>query len=264
MFKRIKEKIVMDKLSKNILRGLAIYLVIMLAIFLPKYIKLRYEKLYIISDDYRIKYENGTWKKFTDNDIKEEYVIYEDGEYKGKYLTLTLNNILLYENGSKVNYSGRIFGYRGTLKFDHDDIGYNGQIDEADKGNIDDALNILNINPTYENLSIQKELKDIDNDGNEEIVYCINNYNDDGMNNKSFSIIFIVDNDKVKIVDSSVANFEERLNIRIHYLNSFFDIRKDGKFELLYTYSYPMGSKDEECLVLYNLSGKKVIHNFCE
>ena len=79
----LSDKLKLDKGTKALLMGLLVYLVIMLIIFLPGYIRNKREKLYIISNTYRIKYEQGKWSKFVGFvETKEKYNIYEQVNIK--------------------------------------------------------------------------------------------------------------------------------------------------------------------------------------
>lgn len=258
----LKDKFKLDKFSKTVLIILGFYLVVMLIIFLPKYIKLRKEKLYIITDNYRIKYEFGKWS-FNNTDKKEEYTFYENGEYKGKYLALLLDKIRLYDNGSKVNYKGKILGYRGSLKLEVYNIIEDSKLEETDKLAIDKFLEKENIKATYDTLYLQKAILDVDNDGTEETIYCVSN-NLDENSQVAFAAIFVSDGDKTDVLVSNSEKAEDKMMLKLYNLENIFDIKKDKKIEILYSTGYSMGSVDEQCYVLHNLSSKKVIHNFCE
>ena len=80
----------MTKSNKIILGILAGYLVIMLIIFLPGYLKNKHDKIYILSDTFvKIKYENGKWSNITDNDdYKLKELANYDFEGGGIYTTL--------------------------------------------------------------------------------------------------------------------------------------------------------------------------------
>ena len=59
----IGKKIKFDKVSKTILFLLIAYFVVLLCIYLPIYIKNQRERIYIITDEYKIKYTFGQMVK---------------------------------------------------------------------------------------------------------------------------------------------------------------------------------------------------------
>lgn len=261
----LKEKIKLDKSLSKIMIVLIAYLVIMLIIFLPSYLRLRKEKLYIVTNNYKIKYEYGKWKKMDDNSNKEEYSFYEKGKFIGKYNAILLNKIFLYNDLNKeIDYDGYILGYRGSLKFSFYEIENNAEINENDKHYIDLVLEELKLNRNSSLSFFQKKEIDINNDGIQEILYSINNYSMEENSKEKFSIIFMVVNDKISIIAKEITNDENLYASKLFSIESIFDIKNDKKLELLYSINNPMGSIDNQCMVLYNLSSKKVIHNFCE
>ena len=260
-----KNKFEIDKFSKTIIIVFLIYSIIMIAIFLPAYLK-RQGNLYIVTNSIRIKYVNGTWSNIDkDNDYKlKQFNIYQDNEYLGKYEVLYANNLLsLYEKGKSISYSGNIFGYRGNIKLDIYGTDSIDKLSDTDKVFVREALTELKLNNT--NLSyIEKKEIDVNNNGILDTIYCISNFYNEDDNPQRFSIIFMVKDGKVKIIDKIIVDSSEIDDCRILSIMNILDIKKDKKMELLYTNNYSNGSADSECAAIYDLSNNKLIHNFCE
>ena len=262
----LKEKLKMDKSGVLIIRVLIVYLVIALIIFLPTYIKNKVEKLYIITNDnIKIKYTNGRWKKiYNSKDYAlKKFNLYENDEYKGKYKIMYSNKLILIDDsGNRTNTNGNYVAYRGSLKLGVYDL-ITDELSEVDKEYIEKALIKLNLPVTYNFNHFQRVYYDIDKDGILENVYCINNFYTDDTNEK-FSILFIQNEDEIKIIDKQITDSNGIYDNKIFSIINVFDIRKDGKLELLYREDYPMDNSDDSCIILHNLSKNKQIKNFCE
>ena len=87
-----KGKIKIDKNIKITLLILLVYLVVMLIIFLPGYLKSKYEKLYIVTNRYKIKYEDGSWKNI---DKTEENRTYDGVEEVRKIAEKDLDKVII-------------------------------------------------------------------------------------------------------------------------------------------------------------------------
>ena len=93
----LKGKIKIEKDAKIILAVLIVYLVVMLIIFLPEYIRMKHEKIYIVTNQYKIKYTNGRWKRIDNLEEfnSKEYEVYNSVGYYGKYKLLYNDHIVL-------------------------------------------------------------------------------------------------------------------------------------------------------------------------
>lgn len=258
-------KFKLDKSAKTLIIIFIVYLIIMVAIFLPGYLNRR-GKLYIVTDNVRIKYDNGKWIKLKRNDEYKlkEFEIYEDGNHIGKYKLVDTNKIHLYENGKEYVYNGNIFAYNGSISLDVYDTEFLDSITDEDKQIIDQALTSLDISTNYELNYIEKKNIDVDNDGNIDTIYCINNYYSEDENNQKFSIVFIYKNNKINIIDKQITDVNGIEDSKIFYINKILDVKKDNKLELLYSSNYPNGSTSSECTNLYNLNKNKKIKDFCK
>ncbi len=257
-----------NKNVKIILSIFILYFVVMLILFLPNYLRNKYDNLYILSGNFvKIKYENGTWSNISDSkDYKlKEFTVYDDNEYKGVYKLLFSNRFYLYDFSSKaVDYTGPLFAYNGTLKLNVIGIDHNNEMSESDIYIIQNVLASLDISYTDNFNLFQKVDLDLDNDGGLETIYCINNYYVDNISDKVFSIIFLHKNNTNTILASKVISMDQIYDEPSFEIHKILDIRNDKKYEILFTQNY-FGQPEKECAILYELSGKrKEIANFCD
>lgn len=101
----------------------------------------------------------------------------------------------------------------------------------------------------YEN-SLRKLEIDCDSDGDNEILYAISNYSYSVTDDKMMSYLFLVDNDKVKIVDK-----KEGINpfIMIESL----DMNDDGKMEVIVANEVMDVPSFEKCFKIYGMKNDK-------
>lgn len=258
-----KGKFKIQKSDKIILSLLIIYAVVVLAIFLPFYIRLRREKVYIVTNNLRIKYEYGKWSemKFPDDFANKLFKTYNEGNYLGEYTLGYQDRLYIYGDDRRVNYNGTVFASSGTLDTSFTNVS-NLDISDTDRNIVNQALSKYNIGPLQEFSTLKRILVDIDKDGSDERIYCVSNFysNDDG---KKISLIFIYDDDKIDVIDDVSVRINDVYSAPSFSLIGVLDIGNDNKYELLYTKKY-FSEPDSECAVLYNLSKRKVINNFCE
>lgn len=256
-----------DKAYKIVIIGVVVYVVVMLIIFLPGFLRDRFEKLYILSGDFiKIKYENGTWSNITNsNDYKmKEFKVYESGNYKGEYKLLFTNKFYLYDsNGKNISYDGQLFAYNGTMKLSKVDVSST-EMSENDKDIVQKAIYQVGVS-SYSDLNLfQKVTLDIDKDGTNEAIYCINNYYAEEVPDKAFSIVFIVDNNEIRIIKDKVISSEDVYEESSYEINKILDVKEDKKYEIMIEQAYYSRPQDS-CILLYNLSDKgSLIKNLCE
>ena len=135
---------------------------------------------------------------------------------------------------------------------------------DEDKPYIKEVLTKLDIKPTYKLSFIQKEKIDVDNDNQDEIIYCISNYYTEEKTNERFSIVFLVNDNKIEIINKEIVDNDKIYIRKLYSIVGLFDIKDDKKLELLYNSEYSMGNSEDNCLYLYNLASRKQIKNFCE
>lgn len=260
------KNIKIDKSIKIILSILVVYLIIMLIIFLPGYLKNRKEKLYLLTNFVKVKYENGKWSNIDDieNYNLKKFDVYEDSQYIGNYKIIYSNKFNIFDDDGKlIDYTGSIFASSGTLDLDVYDVSES-IADQNDKEIVNKALSELNIISSNEYSFFQKISLDVDNDSMEETIYSVSNYYVDVNENTRYSIVFMYKNNKVIILDKYITDDEGIEDGPIFSILKLLDIKKDKKIELFYTKNYAYRPLDE-CGVLYSLAGKvKTIKDFCK
>lgn len=256
-----------NKTYRIIIIGVIIYVIIMLIIFLPNYIRNQSDKLYILSGDFiKIKYEYGKWQNITDSsDYKlKEFEVFESDVYKGKYKLLFSNKFYLYnEEGKNVDYSGKLFAYSGTLKLDVVSI-LNSELNDNDKFIINKAISKIGI-INFNDLNLyQKVSLDVDKDGTIENIYAVSNYYTEEILDEVFSIVFIEKNGDIEILKEKVISSDKIYDEPSYEINMIIDIKKDKKYEIMIEKSY-FSRPENSCIILNKLYGKKsVIKDLCE
>ena len=267
----MNKKIKITKDSKIILSLLIIYSVIVVAIFLPPYLHYKFDKSYIITDRYMIKYEYGKWELLKDSkDYQNKtFKVYKNGLLIGNYKVVVGKKILLIDdNEEKVKYDGNVFAHSG-LKVGILNYSQTNVENSTDSNAIRKAISKVH----KENLGysmIQKYLINIDNDSDLEAIYHVILSNEDNCNENTldgicvnsqneYYLLFVSDGDDIDIIDEIPQNNE----LLVFEILDMFDIKEDGSIEILYS-KHSEQEVGKECLNMYNLSKRKVINNFCE
>lgn len=259
-----------EKEHRNIIIGLIVYAIIVLIIFLPGYLRNKHDKVYITyGNDIKIKYENGSWQNIIDDkDINNKYFhVYEGNTKKGVYKLVGFDRISLYNSGGKKeDYSDILFTYNSNIGFEVPDVKkeYVGDNEEA-KEVLKEALKEIKITEYDYFDDFTKYSLDIDNDSNIENIYSVSNYYNSDKVKKVFSVIFLENEGKIKILKSNVINKEDVYGANPAYsIIKIIDFRKDGKYEILLSQDY-FSQPDDSCVLIYGLYGKnKEIANLCD
>lgn len=254
------------KAYRTVIILVALYVIVMLAVFLPNYLRGLHDKLYILSGDViKIKYEQNGWHNITNSDDYklQEFNVYNDKGSLGKYKLLLTNRFYLYDNyGKNVAYDGMLFASRGTVKLGvipKSDL----DLDDIDKDIIKRALEKIKIT-TYDNFNIsQKYVLDVDNDNIEERIYCISNYYTESNYNKLFSVVFIEKNGQIDFLIKKVIDSSKIYDEPSYEINRIVDVKEDKKYEVIIEQSY-FSRPQKACAIIYNLyDSKKEIANLC-
>ena len=121
-------------------------------------------------------------------------------------------------------------------RYDDTDENYILQVIDTDNSESIDAYKI----------SLRKLKLDVDGDDEEETLYAMSNYSYDVTDYKQVSYLFIVDNDKVKIVDSS-----EGFNPFI--IIDSMDLDGDGNFEVIVAKDVMDVPSFDSCYQIYGM-----------
>jgi len=257
------KKFSIKKSDKLIILSFVIYLIVILAIFLPGYLNKK-GTLYIVADDYQIKYKDGTWFSIIDPTeySKKDFTVYENNNFKGNYMInydANVDKVILIDNYKRVKYIGTIFAYSGSLKFEYPNYKFSYEKDDTDDYIIKEALSNEKIHNTGEYAISQKIEIDVDNDGVLDKIYSITGSFDSDDENQEYTILLLHIDDKTYVIDKTLNTIE----LDTFDIVNLIDMRSDNKLELIY-FESPVQTHAGGCLKLYDLTKKKEIHNFCD
>lgn len=228
----------MKKNKKKLIIGIVLFFVLIaIGVYLFLIIAKKNDTYLIFNDSGAFKYEDNKWTTFNneeDSIFDKQFNVYIDNEYKGRYEIRYVNDMWYYfdENNDSQDFSGELFAYNSK-----DDITLANikkqEIDENDIFYINDILTDadikMDINDYYR---INEKVNfDIDSDGNEETIYAISNADVMENQDKVFSTVFYVKNNKVHTLKLDVYDSDEE-NYYLYSINNLFELEKNGKYYL--------------------------------
>lgn len=228
----------MKKNKKKLIIGIVlVFVLIAIGVYLFLIIAKKNDTYLIFNDSGAFKYEDNKWTTFNneeDSIFDKQFNVYIDNEYKGRYEIRYVNDMWYYfdENNDSQDFSGELFAYNSK-----DDITLaNIKKQEIDKNDIfyindilTDADIKMDINDYYR---INEKVNfDIDSDGNEETIYAISNADVMENQDKVFSTVFYVKNNKVHTLKLDVYDSDEE-NYYLYSINNLFELEKNGKYYL--------------------------------
>lgn len=165
-----------------------------------------------------------------------KYNVYINKEYKGLY-DIELSNDKWYyfdNNNNDMDFEGSLFAYNGSRKISMIDYSIN-TIAEDDLNYVikaidDKSINQINLSDLTVN---EKVLLDLDNDGKNEEIYAISNFFCELCDDvkKFYSIAFIVDNNKITILNKSIG--DDYYSMNLYQINYIIDLDKDNNYEIV-------------------------------
>lgn len=228
----------MKKNKKKIIIGVVlIFILIAIGVYLFLNKTKKNDTYLIFNDSGAFKYEDEEWTTFNNAEdpiFDNDFNVYIDNEYKGKYEIRYVNDMWYYfdENNDSQDFSGELFAYNSK-----DDITLANikkqEIDENDISYLNDVLKDedikTGINDYYR---INEKIDfDVDGDGKEETIYAISNADVMENQDKVFSTVFYVKNDKIHTLKLDVYDSDEE-NYYLYSINNLFELEKNGKYYL--------------------------------
>ncbi len=228
----------MKKNKKKIIIGVVlIFILIAIGVYLFLNKTKKNDTYLIFNDSGAFKYEDEEWTTFNNAEdpiFDNGFNVYIDNEYKGKYEIRYVNDMWYYfdENNDSQDFSGELFAYNSK-----DDITLANikkqEIDENDISYLNDVLKDedikTGINDYYR---INEKIDfDVDGDGKEETIYAISNADVMENQDKVFSTVFYVKNDKIHTLKLDVYDSDEE-NYYLYSINNLFELEKNGKYYL--------------------------------
>lgn len=246
-----------------------IYLLIALFIFGSPKKKKSDEADYILFANNQIwKYSNSEFFDVLDNiNIvgQKKFYIYDNGTYKG-YFNLGLYESKIYlfdDDDNSYKYDGELMGFTDNNKHKVVNL-LSQQLDDNDTLFIQKEFNKNNLEYQYINLNnVNKYVADIDNDGENEIIYNISNMLDEEKQGKGYSLIFINDSDKIyELIKDIKSNQKSLLDGYGYYMNNIADLNGDGKLDFIIAKS-EYGSSNLCYMLIESVKNKYKITKKC-
>ena len=193
----------------------------------------------IISDKEIFKVHNNKWSKISNRNINRlsfgnSYSI-NNNRFIGKtYLNSSKDNLEIYDNTyQKISVSDTLITINTNKKIEDIKIAsFFDSIDDVDMNNVNNILKRYSLENEMFNLNL-KYIADLNNDGNDDIIYSISNFYDTEDKSKAFSIIFSCINDNLEVIDEVIVDKADELNSKSLYLKNISDIDIDDKYELI-------------------------------
>ncbi len=229
-------------------KGVYITLILILIIFLGAMYFLfakdnmsqdRYSTTFIIGDSTVWNYSSRHWSTLQNyKNISEinwkKFTVYEDNKKLGNYLVwkddkwyfFTENREAVITNGGKIlaynsNHPIKIVDYKEE------------QITNSDKDVIDFVLSDHDLSTSSKFTVSSKTTLDLDNDGEEETIYCLSNaFATEFVPDNAFSFVVVKDGDNINYLYESVTN-NTGTNSCKPFINYIIDVNNDKKYEII-------------------------------
>ena len=182
-----------------------------------------------IGTEVKWSYKNSKWQK---EDIEKDlllkkYNVYDADTHKyiGKYNLKKVDNNLYLENKNnyELNENNIIFFKGNKIKLYDFKQEY-----EIESNVIKEILRKVNISEYGELNLMEKTTIDIDNDGNDEIIYAISNVYSSMNERNHFSIVALYKNNQYQIIKSNIDSGDSLL-----YVYAIVDLNSDNQLELI-------------------------------
>lgn len=234
----------------------AIFMTILIVKLLPKQEE-EYTKNYIIMDDvYFYEYSEGSMKEISVLDTNyDKYLfdIYSNEEFKGSYYV------------SDANYEYVRFKRKGSSGLYRPEIPYIALTQGMDKidfeketlsyEDVNNLTNLMNSKNVYDVTNIENSYKivlDLDDDEYDETIYVASNYNYSERPDIAFSIVYVVDEDGITVLEENYVTSENIYDLIQYNVNNILELDNDG----LYTIVMSSSDYDETTLTFYTTTGK--------
>lgn len=221
---------------------------------------------------YVVVEDNTVWKKtgdkWTTSNIRnlkrlsfDEFYSFNTREYMGKtYLNYT-DELEVYDNNfEKISLTNGLLSVKSKNGLKNKKTAkYFDDIDESDHSYIDEVLEKYSITDEGTMTALRYTI-DLNNDGNEDIIYSISNFYNDEEKAQAFSIIFSVIDDNIEIINSKIVDASEELKEKALYLRYIADVDSDDNYELIILET-AFGDIENDCneMYKYNNSSNKFV-----
>ena len=167
----------------------------------------------------------------------KNYEVYEDSKYLGKLKLTNNEKLYLFDDERKpVRYENDIIALRGSIDidvipFEQHSISVNNKV-------VSQILSENKIKHSNQNITANLVKKDLDNNGSLEEIYTITNAFVADENSNTFSIIAVLENNKISYLRNNVREGEYTLKMCVPKIQNIIDIDKDKKYEIISSCTY--------------------------
>lgn len=209
----------------------------------------------IINDKDIFKVTNSKWTKINKRNIdrlsfSNSYSLDGDNFVGKTYINSNKDNFEIYDSEyQKINIADTLITL--NTKKDIKDIKTAKQYNtfgDDDMVNVNSILKRYSLNDETFNVTL-KYVTDLNNDGEDDIIYSISNFYDQDNKSKVFSLIFSSINDNIEMIDEVIVDVAEEYSSNTIYLKSVVDIDQDNNYELII--SNTTYGNDNSCYSIY-------------
>ena len=189
--------------------------------------------------------------------------IYFNGSFINGYLKSDRGNInnkaILYkaynESGTSLRFTEDLIAYTGKAKINISDANVITNILDGDKEIISNFLRSdygdgIGLDFSLDYKEYKKVIYDIDNDGDKEYLYSLNLIEE---NKTSYSYVFIIDDDELKVINSKKGDITDQKYDVISFFK-LIDFNDDGKYEIVLRLKN--GEYGDNVYKIYNYDGE--------
>lgn len=192
----------------------------------------------IINDKDIFKVTNNKWTKISKRNIdrlsfSNSYSLNGDSFIGKTYLNKTKDDFEIYDSAyQKINVTDTLITLNTKKEIDIIKVAdSSAAFDEVDEDNIYNILKKYSLDETF-NYNI-KYIVDLNNDGEDDIIYSISNFYDEDNKGKVFSLIFSSINDNIEMIDEVIVDSSDEYSTNTIYLKGVVDIDLDNNYELI-------------------------------
>ncbi len=217
----------------------------------------RYSTTFIIGDSTVWNYSSKTWSTLQNyKNVSEinwkKFTVYEDNKKLGNYLVWNDDKWYFFTENREavVTNGGKILAYNSNHPIKVVDFKEEA-ITTSDKDVVDFVLSDHELSTSSKFTVSTKTTLDLDNDGEEEEIYCLSNaFATDFLPDSVFSFVVVKDNDNINYLYESVSN-NTGTNSCKPFIHHIIDVNNDNKYEIIV--SCGRYSIEEQLDMLYQL-----------
>lgn len=209
----------------------------------------------IINDKDIFKITNNKWTKINKRNINRlsfsnSYSLIGDKFIGKTYLNSNKDNFEIYDSAyQKIDATDTLITLNTKKEIEDIKIAkqYNA-FDDVDMQNVNNILKRYSLDDESFSVTL-KYITDLNNDGEDDIIYSISNFYDQDNRSKAFSLIFSSINNNIEMIDEVIVDSADEYSTSTIYLKSVLDIDQDNNYELII--SNASYGNDNNCYSIY-------------